>query len=300
MISEAKSLKLIKIYTYVCKTYNTKYKFHCERFSNNKKPKFTDQEIITIYLFVLSEEKRFQVKAIYSFAKDYLNTWFPDLGSYQAFNNRINRLSNILKMLCDDLINDFKPVDCSLENSLLDSMPVIICSGKRKSKVAREIADKTYCATKNMWYYGLKIHALNFERKSKVPFPEQIHITNASENDLNLFKEAWVSIDNRNFFGDKIYHDKSFFTEMEKQNNSIMHTPIKAVKGQCEWEKKFNKAFDDLYSTAVSSVRQPIESFFNWLIEKTDIQRASKVRSTKGLLVHVFGKLAAAFIYLIL
>ncbi|NCD67848.1 transposase, partial [Mucilaginibacter sp. R11] len=31
----------------------------------------------------------------------------------------------------------------------------------------------------------------------------------------------------------------------------------------------------------------------------TDIQRASKVRSTKGLLIHVFGKIAAAFIYLV-
>jgi hypothetical protein len=58
-------------------------------------------------------------------------------------------------------------------------------------------------------------------------------------------------------------------------------------------------AADDLYSHADSSVRQPIEYFFNWLIENTDIQRASKVRSTKGLLVHVFGKLAVAFISLI-
>jgi len=54
-----------------------------------------------------------------------------------------------------------------------------------------------------------------------------------------------------------------------------------------------------LFSTAVSKVRQPIEALFNWLIEKTDIQRASKVGSTKGLLVHVFGRLAAAFIPLI-
>ena len=28
---------------------------------------------------------------------------------------------------------------------------------------------------------------------------------------------------------------------------------------------------NDLFSTAVSRVRQPIESLFNWLIEKTDI-----------------------------
>jgi len=38
---------------------------------------------------------------------------------------------------------------------------------------------------------------------------------------------------------------------------------------------------------------------FNWLIQKTDIQRASKVRSSKGLIVHVFGRIAAAFIGLI-
>ena len=78
-----------------------------------------------------------------------------------------------------------------------------------------------------------------------------------------------------------------------------MLTPVKAVKGQTEEEKQRNKAADDLFSRAVSKVRQPIEGLFNWLIEKTDFQRASKVRSTKGLMVHVFGKIAAAFIKLI-
>ncbi len=72
------------------------------------------------------------------------------------------------------------------------------------------------------------------------------------------------------------------------------------MKGQLEIDKQRNKAADDLFSKAVSKVRQPIEALFNWLIEKTDIQRASKVRSTKGLMVHVFGKIAAAFINLIL
>ena len=76
-------------------------------------------------------------------------------------------------------------------------------------------------------------------------------------------------------------------------------TPIKGVKGQCREIKKIDKAANDLFSTAVSRARQPIESFFNWLIQKTDIQRASKVRSAKGLLVHIFGKIAAAFINLI-
>ena len=36
----------------------------------------------------------------------------------------------------------------------------------------------------------------------------------------------------------------------------------------------------------------------NWINEKTGIQRASKVRSYRGLLVHVFGRLAAAMLLL--
>jgi hypothetical protein len=75
-----------------------------------------------------------------------------------------------------------------------------------------------------------------------------------------------------------------------------MLTPLKAVKGQSEAIKQQNKAADDLFSKAVSTIRQPIESLFNWLIAKTDIQRANKVRSTKGLLNHIFGKIAVAFL----
>ena len=86
---------------------------------------------------------------------------------------------------------------------------------------------------------------------------------------------------------------------MEITYNSRILTPVKAIKGQSEVTRQWDKASNDLYSRAVSCIRQPIESLFNWIIEKTDIQRASKVRSTNGLLVHFFGKIAAAFIFLI-
>ncbi|MCP3930056.1 MAG: hypothetical protein GY705_13260 [Bacteroidetes bacterium] len=54
--------------------------------------------------------------------------------------------------------------------------------------------------------------------------------------------------------------------------------------------------YEDLFSTAVSQVRQPIESFFNWIIEKVAIQKASKVRSVEGLMLHLYGRFAAAMI----
>jgi hypothetical protein len=299
MIPKAKALKLIAIYLYVCKLYDEELKHLSQRYTNNDKPLFTDQEIMTLYLFCIREEQRSKVSQIYDFADHYLRSWFPDLPSYQAFNNRLNRLSEAFRVLTAHMLADFIPADHDPGISVLDSMPVITCSGKRNGKVATEITDKGYCSTKSMYYYGAKLHALAFFRPKHLPFPEQIVITPASENDLNVFRQDWAGITDRTFFGDKIYHDGDFFKDPAINGNSYMLTPVKGVKNQPEVIKQRDKAADDLFSKAVSTIRQPIESLFNWLIEHTDIQRASKVRSTKGLLVHIFGKIAAAFIYLL-
>ena len=254
---------------------------------------------MTIYLFSVAEEQRFTIKQIHQFACDYLHSWFPNLGSYAGFANRLNRLSEAFRNLTASLLEDYFPEDCFVNQSLLDSMPIIVCSGKRKGKVATDLTDKGYCSTKSLYYYGVKLHALAFRRDKKIPFPEEIQIAPASVNDLTVFKEAWANKENRSFFGDKIYVNKDFFSDLEKEKNSIMMTPVKGIKGECQENKNRDKAANDLFSTAVSRVRQPIESFFNWLIQKTDIQRASKVRSSKGLLVHLFGKIAATYINLI-
>jgi hypothetical protein len=299
MISKAKELKLIAMYLYISYIHENELMYSCQRFSNNSEPEFTDSEIMTIYLYSMHFEQRFKIKQIYGYANEHLRSWFPKLPSYVAFNTRLNRLGEGFKLLSSNLIERFIPSDCIRDESLLDSMPIITCSGKRQGKVAREITDKGFCSTKGLYYYGLKLHALAFNRPHHLPFPEQFQLTPASENDLNLFKQAWGEIENRTFFGDKIYLDKDYFQIAENINNSLMLTPVKGVKGQSEELKQRDKAANDLFSTAVSRVRQPIESLFNWLIEKTDIQRASKVRSTKGLMVHVFGRIAAAYIYFI-
>ena len=299
MIPREKALQLTAIYLYICELYESELQFVCERFSNNNKPEFSDQELITIYLFAMHAEQRFKIKQIHQFAKDYLHSWFPKLPSYVAFNTRLNRMSEALKHLSNNLMEAQCPNDCSSSIKLLDSMPIITCSGKRHGKVAKEITDKTFCATKGIWYYGLKLHVLGMSRPNKLPFPKSVVITHASENDLNVFKQNWADLSNNQFYGDKIYHDTDFFTNMKKENNSLMLTPVKGVKGQADCLKFFDKAASDLFSKAVSTIRQPIEAFFNWINEKTNIQRASNVRSTKGLLVHVFGRLAAAFIGLI-
>ena len=302
MIPERKELELIHIYMYICDLYDSELKYYCQRYSNNSNPLFTDQEIITIYLFAGHCQKYFFVKDIHSFAKDYLLSWFPKLPSYQTFNYRLNLLSEVFKVLSQRLIESFKPLDCDINTSLVDSMPVITCGSRnRTGKVATEITNKGYCSTKNKYYYGLKLHTLAFRRKGTIPFPESMIVTPAQENDLTVFKQVWgENIHNRTIIGDKAYSDFEYFDgkKRQKQNIEIL-TPVKAIKGESEIEKQQKKAFNDLFSTAVSKIRQPIESFFNWLNEKTKIQEAQKVRATSGLIIHTMGKIAAAFIYLI-
>ncbi len=42
---------LIEIYLFVCRVYDTSSKTCFQRLSNNREPDFTDQELITIWLF---------------------------------------------------------------------------------------------------------------------------------------------------------------------------------------------------------------------------------------------------------
>lgn len=299
MIPKDKAIKLVKIYCYICEQYEKELKYLCQRFSNNNKPIFTDQEALTIYLYVMQVEEHLKVNKIYEFASEHLREWFPKLPSYVAFTNRINRLNEVFKAISEPILTKFQPSDCDEDISLIDSMPIITCSGKRSPKVAKEITDKGFCATKGIYYHGLKLHVLSYRRKGHLPHPEQILFTEASKNDLAYLKETCQYLHNRTFFADKAYANKEFWIQMKQTNNLIMRTPVKGIKGQSDWEKQHDKAWADLYSTAVSSVRQPIESLFNWLNEKTKIQVASKVRSTKGLLTFICGRIAAAFIKLI-
>jgi len=118
MISKSKSTKLVEIFFYVSDAYEKELKFSCERFSNNNCPEFTDQEIMTVYLFCINQEQRTKIKQIYNFADEYLRSWFPKLPSYAAFNNRINRLSEAFRLLTVSLLQTYQPLDCFTGESL--------------------------------------------------------------------------------------------------------------------------------------------------------------------------------------
>lgn len=280
--------------------YEQRLKYHYQRYSNNSQPLFSDEEILTIYLFVGHEQKYTRLKDIHNFAKEYLRDWFPKLVSYQTFVYRLSRMASVLSALFSQLLSTFKPSDCQDDTLIVDSMPVMTCCGRnRTGKVAPDISDKGYCSAKNMYYHGIKLHVIGYRRKGHLPHPCKIVLSPASENDLKVFqRECMPDMFNKSIFADKIYRSREYWEhEMRKKGNEP-YAPVKSIKGAYEEEKQRGKAADGMYSQAVSSVRKPIEVLFSWLNEKTDVQRAAKCRSTTGLIVHTMGKIAIAFIYI--
>jgi hypothetical protein len=287
--------KLIKIYYFVCEAYQNELQFVVQRFSNNHRPAFTDEEVMTIMLYNTAFERRVSIRQVYDFTSQWLRSWFPRLPSYTAFVMRVNRLSEAFRVLLGRMIEDYAPSEASQITALVDSLPIITCSAKRSAKVATEMVDKGYCSTKDIYYYGVKLHMMARRVAGGLPVPEGLILTPASENDLNVFRDNWSGLAERTFFADKAYRDSDMQRAMDERDSELF-APVKYARGVPQEVKQRNKAADDLFSRAVSAIRQPIESLFAWLLEKTDIQRASKVRSVKGLVVHVFSRLNAAFL----
>lgn len=288
--------KLISLYSYVEEKYETELKYHCQRFSNNSKPVFSDVETLTLYLFAVSEENQCLLRHIHNFGKRHLKSWFPKLPSYQAFVARMNRLAPLLPHLCAAIGELMAPEQQDTTLMLTDSMPIITCSAKREAKVATELVSKGYCASKSLYYYGVKLHTCAARRPGTLPWPQSMTVSAANEHDLSVFKENAHMYQDSCIAGDKAYCDKALAEALRQKCNVEMLTPQKAAAVRCEVLERFDKAADSLFSKAVSAIKQPIESFHNYLIQHTNIQVAAKVRSTKGLTVHIFGRVAAALL----
>lgn len=289
---------LIRLYFHVCEAFEAGVIMHTQRYSNNSKSSelaFTDQEAITVYLFGLLQRQR-TIKGIHCYTQDHLLSWFPCLPSYQKFNERLNRLNGALAAIAQYTSRYVELPDWlqgqSLVDAVVDSFPIIMAQGARAdgAKVAREVADKGYCSSKKLWYHGIKLHQLGINAPGDLPIPQSIVLSAASEHDNTVFKEQIAPhFRNLRVFGDKIFHDEPGMQYLKEEYNIEMMPCNKRKKGQ-----RHLHADQKLFNTLVSRARQPVESFFNWLEEKTGIQCASKVRATSGLCKHIFGALAAA------
>jgi hypothetical protein len=289
---------LVRIYLFVCRHYRGRLAATVQRQSNNSEPDFTDEEVLTIYLFGLAK-KRETVSEIHEYVEEHFLDWFPDLPSYQSYNRRLNRLNAVFSPLVEKALEEIDGQGCH-KNMLriVDSMPIMLAKGNRASQatVASErIVDVGYCSSKDTFYHGVKLHVVAERRSDQLPLLRRAGLTPGSENDLRALRRVLPEIESGVLCGDKAYCDGPLKEQLAETQDLDLLTPVKKEKGQ-----RTLSSADKLYSEAIGRMRQPIESLFSWIDEKTGIQKASKVRSYQGLLVHVFGRLAAAMLILAL
>jgi Transposase DDE domain. len=221
------------------------------------------------------------------------------LPSYQSYNRGLNRLNAVFSPLVEKALEEIDGQGFR-KNMLriVDSMPIMLAKGSRASQatVASErIAGVGYCSSKDTFYHGVKLHVVAERKSDQLPLLRRAGLTPGSENDLRDLRRVLPEIESGVLCGDKARCDGPLKEQLAETQDLDLLTPVKKEKSQ----RKLSSA-DKLYSEAIGRIRQPIESLFNWIDEKTGIQQASKVRSYQGLLVHVFGRLAAAMLSLAL
>jgi transposase len=284
--------QLIALYYAVYRYYDTRICVKVQRLSNNNRPQFTDQELMSVYLWGI-QQRLFTTKAIYQYTSRHLREWFPHLPSYQAFNRRLDEMGMAFATLSECLLGD-RPSDAyALTTLLVDSMPIALAKLCRAdhAKVARELCAKTYNPSRKEWYYGVKLHAVVQNRQGKLPALLIAMLSPANDHDLPVAKQIVerIGLWNGPLFADKAYDDAQWKRDLLQRHNIRLVTPYRRHRGDPALSP--GRCAADAF---VCSVRQKIEIFFNWLNDTTHIQSASKIRSLKGLFLHVFGRLAAA------
>lgn len=257
---------------------------------------FFDEEVIAIYLFGL-HNKIFSNKAIHAFIKEHYLCYFPKLPEYNAFNYRLNRLKDLIIKFPEFLINQVS-VTTDLNELVLvvDSMPIVLAKKyKKKEKMfPGGFADNGYCSSKDMYYYGVKLHNIVIAQSDSLALPFFFKVHKASEHDLTAIKSHANELICDTLMGDKAYTSEDFKKSLNKYGTKLV-TPIKLSKNKKEYsedEKYFNKL--------VSSRRQCVEIFGSWINELTKIQNASKIRSFSGLLFFIFARLSFCLLHLIM
>lgn len=284
--------QLIQLYLLVCQIYDNQSVLKDQRLSNFK-PVFSDQELLTCYFFGLMQHQR-QQRAIYEYIRRHWSDWFPRLPSYQAFNRRLNNLSVAFELVIGEVLRRKLAADEPWAGDfVIDSFPVMIARGRsaKRSPIARGAADFGYCASKRIYYHGVKLHALAARRVKRLPVPLVLALSQASRHDLTVFKELAPPLPGGLLLADKAYDDRETKLILAAEGTYLL-------TGHRRKRNEPAGSIEPLADGFVSALRQPIEAFFKWLIDKTDLQNASRVRSTNGLLTHCYGKLAFACLLL--
>jgi hypothetical protein len=120
-----------------------------------RRPELTEAEVLTIEIFG-EMQGHHDDAAIWRYAKEHWQAWFPGLGSYKAFVKQCANLATLKQLIFAHL---FAPQD---DIHITDGVPMPICHMARasRSKLFKGEAAFGFCAAKDEYYYGFKGHVI--------------------------------------------------------------------------------------------------------------------------------------------
>lgn len=272
----------------------TELPLYTERFSNNKRPYFTDAELFTTAIFPILMGYT-EKKLGYRYLRRHYHSWFRALPGYEVWNRRLNREPEALHYVYNLILQQLAPT-YRIQEFVIDTLPVVVCQAQHSahSRAAQPFVTKGYCKAKKKYYIGAKIQLLAGFLFDGLPIPAGYIVATAQDHDLTVAKDTLSSLPGIKIFGDKAYVDRQFQLDLFAQYTELI-VPRK---------KKRNGPplglFDQAYNSVLSSRRQPIESLVAWINNKTRIEDASKARSVNGLFSTIALKMIAALLILLL
>jgi hypothetical protein len=171
--------------------------------------------------------------------------------SHSRFNRRARMLLPLIYLIRHGLNEE---VDLSGDILIIDSFPVPVCQPirNRRAKIFRGYADIGYKATKKIYYYGFKVHAIVSDDGYLLDYI----VTKASVHDAKETVELITNAhpDNRYLLGDEGYLGKNLHQRLEKMGYMLWTPYRKNMKNA----QKHNKHY-------LMALRRTIESNFSLL-----------------------------------
>ena len=171
--------------------------------------------------------------------------------SHSRFNRRARMLLPLIYLIRHGLNEE---VDLSGDILIIDSFPVPVCQPirNRRVKIFRGYADIGYKATKKIYYYGFKVHAIVSDDGYLLDYI----VTKASVHDAKETVELITNAhpDNRYLLGDEGYLGKNLHQRLEQMGYTLWTPYRKNMKNA----QKHNKHY-------LMALRRTIESDFSLL-----------------------------------
>ena len=105
--------------------------------------------------------------------------------------------------------------------------------------MASEFANKGYCSSKGIFFYGVKLHVVGQRKRSAMPVLECAGLTPGSEKPHRSAPGA-TDLEGGQLYGDKAYCDGAMKRKSSEEQNLEVLTPVKRRKVKSASQRLIN------------------------------------------------------------